>query len=57
MSKEEEVDRLKNQLNELKHQLDDYKVALEQYEEGVAGLTEYQRVVYEMFKAFTGENK
>jgi SMC interacting uncharacterized protein involved in chromosome segregation len=56
MSKEEEVDRLKQQLNELKHQLDDYRVALESYETGSSTLSEKQKIVYEMFRAFVGDN-
>lgn len=53
---QEESERLRSQLNELKLQLDDYRVALEGYEAGIAGLTERQRVIYEMFKAFMGES-
>ena len=52
----EEADRLKQQLNELKHQVDDYRVALEQYETGSATLTEKQKIIYEMFRAFVKDS-
>lgn len=55
MSSEKEAD-LRSQLDELRLQLDDYRVALEQYEAGVGDLTEKQRIIYEMFKAFMGES-
>ena len=57
MSKEEEAEGLRNQLNELKYQLDDYRVALEQYENAEFTLTEKQKIIYEMFKAFVGDKK
>ena len=56
MSKEE-ADLLRSQLNELKHQLDDHRVALEQYENAEFSLSEKQKIIYEMFKAFMGADK
>ena len=57
MSKEEEADHLRSQLSELKQQLDDYHVALEAYEVDNSVLSEKQKIVYEMFKAFIGNEK
>ena len=65
MSKEEEADRLKKALDETKEQvrmmalqLDDYEHALKDVESGGDGsMNEYQRAIYEMFKAFNGASK
>tara|TARA_Y100000114_G_C11667338_1_gene282005 strand:+ start:412 stop:582 length:171 start_codon:yes stop_codon:yes gene_type:complete len=56
MSKSE-ADDLRQQLNMLKGQLEDYRIALEGYEAGMIELTEKQRIIYEMFKAFNGASK
>ncbi len=63
MSREEEADRLRKALDETKEQvrimalqLDDYEHALRDVESGKDGsMTEYQRAIYKMFTAFTGE--